>query len=228
MNITNMEVMRYAIADLDANLLPPRRTKQVCKDCDVGLTEENQYAICRNQGQRYCKLCWNEYSYLRSKKYAYGLEAHHYIALLKSQEWKCPICQARLERRDTAIDHDHTTKKVRGVLCRKCNTGLGHFLDRQESLARAIEYLRNPPMDFTGLSSITKAEDEARLRDLIWSLREHLKSPHTKNLEKARRRAFNELHGITRSTSQTARRARERSERLAAERAIAGKKKARR
>ena len=50
----------------------------------------------------------------------------------------CMICGSE-ER--LCIDHCHTTSKVRGILCSKCNTGLGMFRDNIEYLAEAIKYL---------------------------------------------------------------------------------------
>lgn len=50
----------------------------------------------------------------------------------------CVICGAA---DDLAVDHCHSTGKIRGVLCRPCNLGLGYFRDDPERLLRAIKYL---------------------------------------------------------------------------------------
>lgn len=41
------------------------------------------------------------------------------------------------------IDHCHISGKIRGILCRSCNLGIGHFQDKIEALEKAIEYLKN-------------------------------------------------------------------------------------
>ena len=58
----------------------------------------------------------------------------------------CQICKVDLtkfKRGDTVqcIDHDHKTGRIRGVLCGRCNKGLGHFKDSLEILREAIKYL---------------------------------------------------------------------------------------
>lgn len=57
--------------------------------------------------------------------------------LLKEQGGECPICGETPE----VVDHCHTTGRVRGVLCHKCNRGLGHFADSEILLERALGYL---------------------------------------------------------------------------------------
>lgn len=52
----------------------------------------------------------------------------------------CMICGS--DKR-LCIDHDHDTKAIRGVLCSKCNAGLGMFRDNQEFLRKAAEYLES-------------------------------------------------------------------------------------
>lgn len=51
----------------------------------------------------------------------------------------CPICGSPA----TAIDHNHQTNKIRGLLCMSCNTGLGCFADNIDNLRRAIVYIKN-------------------------------------------------------------------------------------
>lgn len=58
--------------------------------------------------------------------------------MIASQNYLCAICQLHPP---TDVDHDHATGKVRGVLCRGCNTALGHMQDNPKTLERAIQYL---------------------------------------------------------------------------------------
>ena len=106
-----------------------------------------------------CKSCTSDYykgyykrthtpekARLSQIKTRYGLTATAYYAMLKAQQHKCAICQkdeVDSNYRTLYVDHDHSSGKVRGLLCDKCNTGLGHFQDNEAILTAAIEYLRN-------------------------------------------------------------------------------------
>lgn len=59
----------------------------------------------------------------------------------KLRTGKCEICGRYTTKRQ--VDHCHRTGKIRGMLCRECNLGLGHFLDRPSVLRRAADYLES-------------------------------------------------------------------------------------
>lgn len=60
----------------------------------------------------------------------------------EKQGWQCAICKAPLRNgKHVHLDHDHTTGKLRGVLCRGCNVGIGCFREDPVALAAAIQYL---------------------------------------------------------------------------------------
>ena len=64
------------------------------------------------------------------------------IKLIDEQNNKCWICRKEFENDKCAyVDHCHQTKKIRGLLCHSCNSGLGYFKDNIENLKQAIEYL---------------------------------------------------------------------------------------
>lgn len=78
----------------------------------------------------------------------YGITASDYFDMLKAQDNKCASCgDSETARKNDvliplAIDHCHSTGKVRGLLCLGCNTGLGNFKDSTERMLRGIQYLR--------------------------------------------------------------------------------------
>ncbi len=80
-------------------------------------------------------------------KRKYGLTLQEYLAMYKSQGGRCAICGEAKESQLTTkevlhVDHCHKTGKTRGLLCTKCNKGLGLFTDSVENLNKAIIYLR--------------------------------------------------------------------------------------
>ncbi len=88
--------------------------------------------------------------YTASVARRYGLTREQFYALWDSQEGKCKICNKVLifDKTDKSdpdakphVDHCHATGKVRGILCRGCNRGLGGFKDSISNLESAIRYL---------------------------------------------------------------------------------------
>lgn len=72
--------------------------------------------------------------------YYYGMTEAEYEDLLCGQCGVCAICGTNPEGR-LAVDHNHDTKRVRGLLCRPCNSAIGLLKDSPEILRRAVEYL---------------------------------------------------------------------------------------
>lgn len=79
----------------------------------------------------------------------FGITMEDYKAMLLQQGNACAICRTEKtgvaeknkKERSLAIDHDHATGKVRGLLCHRCNFGLGHFKDNPDLLTKAAAYL---------------------------------------------------------------------------------------
>lgn len=82
---------------------------------------------------------------LNNLKFTTGILPEQYKSLLKEQNGVCAICGKPNVRasRNLSIDHCHKTKFVRGLLCTKCNFGLGYFDDNEQLLLKAISYLSN-------------------------------------------------------------------------------------
>jgi hypothetical protein len=70
-------------------------------------------------------------------KHRYGMTREQYDELLAKQGGACAICRAT---EDLVVDHDHDTGKVCGILCRKCNVGLGQFNDDGRLIEIACMY----------------------------------------------------------------------------------------
>lgn len=72
----------------------------------------------------------------RNRKYA----ADRVIRLRKSiGSVVCEICG---DYGPLVLDHDHKTGQVRGLLCHKCNIGLGQFEDNIELMSNAVDYIQ--------------------------------------------------------------------------------------
>ena len=76
----------------------------------------------------------------------YGIGLADYRQMLERQDGKCAICGStttrNVQHKSLAIDHNHETNKIRGLLCHHCNAGIGHLGDSIELLQKAIDYLK--------------------------------------------------------------------------------------
>lgn len=91
-------------------------------------------------------LKWRERNRERLKKQMraghlrrrYGLTVEQYNEMVITQHGVCWICYIK---KPLFIDHNHTSGRVRGLLCDECNKGLGHFRENKDHLLAAIHYL---------------------------------------------------------------------------------------
>lgn len=114
----------------------------------------------RNKGKyrrSYCKQCEAEESRLwrlanpeRQKhlnrrnglRLGHGITLDVYEALFKAQHGKCAICGKQPKgKRPLAVDHNHHTQAIRGLLCDACNIGIGMLQEDVVVLKAAIGYL---------------------------------------------------------------------------------------
>lgn len=91
-------------------------------------------------------VVWNSSRHInyfknRKKRYGFTLNYEEYLELMLKQKNLCAICKRPEKNKALAIDHDHKTGKTRGLLCQKCNRGLGCFEDNLLFLKRASAYL---------------------------------------------------------------------------------------
>lgn len=82
----------------------------------------------------------------RLLKKAYGVTPEEFAVMFGQQNGRCKICGLEMtlaghSRLSCCVDHNHVSGKVRGLLCLKCNAGLGSFLDSSRILRQAATYL---------------------------------------------------------------------------------------
>lgn len=78
-----------------------------------------------------------EYHLLRK----YGITLDDYQKLYDEQNGVCAICGKPCDLGRLAVDHDHETGRIRGLLCRRCNTAIGLLGDSLDGVLRAVDYL---------------------------------------------------------------------------------------
>ncbi len=116
-----------------------------CRTCDDVLTLDSFGTHRRGKhGVRgSCKSCEWEKERDRHFRRKFGITAGDYDMMCEEQKGCCAICgkhESEFTRRH-AVDHCHTTGRVRGLLCTKCNNGLGCYDDDIARLKNAIKYL---------------------------------------------------------------------------------------
>lgn len=94
-----------------------------------------------------CKTCCDKINKPYRRRYLlkklYGISLEDYNNLVEQQNNLCAICgnPEPHEGASLAVDHNHTTGKIRELLCSRCNLLLGHSKDSIETLKKAIQYL---------------------------------------------------------------------------------------
>ncbi|PRY38416.1 recombination endonuclease VII [Spirosoma oryzae] len=133
---------------------------KTCRDCkETKPVTEFYKSGTGNRLQSYCKLCNSKRasaSYKRiyqknpdlkksrNLRNRYGITLDQYNQLLHRQNRCCRICGTHedLEGKSLAVDHCHSSGKIRGLLCSNCNTALGKVRDNVVILHSMIHYLQ--------------------------------------------------------------------------------------
>jgi hypothetical protein len=124
--------------------------KNICKKCN-NKNKRDKYnsnlELSRKLGKEKAKefrRTRKEWTRNYDLKRFYNITIEQFEEMKSSQNGKCAICKTtepKGRHNVFAVDHCHKTGKVRGLLCNKCNVGLGSFRDDIESLNCAVEYL---------------------------------------------------------------------------------------
>jgi hypothetical protein len=117
----------------------------------AGLDSYNKYYNSKKRKQSSLKYSRNNKEKLRNNflKYNYNISLLDYNNLFIKQGGLCLIClkpeiiknKGKEKIKDLAVDHNHKTGKIRGLLCHKCNTAIGLMNENPLILDRAKEYL---------------------------------------------------------------------------------------
>jgi len=113
--------------------------RKTCRGCGEELLLELFHKDKRMPDGHYdiCRDCRNTHRNITN------ISSASYQRLLQAQGYACAICGISAEESQQSfnVDHNHETQHVRGLLCMRCNIGLGYFKDDTNRLAFAIEYL---------------------------------------------------------------------------------------
>lgn len=142
---------------------------KICRLCNIEkpLEDYHKHSSAKDKLMSICRICSNAKSaayrvrnpnrvkinneafrkrnpgYHRAR--TYGLSIDDVASMKDKQGNKCAICKIYEEHssRELVVDHCHRTGRVRGLLCFKCNAGLGQLQDSVEMLKAAIIYLED-------------------------------------------------------------------------------------
>jgi hypothetical protein len=124
-----------------------------CSDCKIAKEAEAFGILKEKYLQSVCKECMRERSrnmstaekerrHNRRVQRKYGLTPQEYAELLFLQGGACAICRGgNKDDRRLAVDHDHKTGKVRGLLCNNCNRAIGLLQDDLGVIMNLVSYM---------------------------------------------------------------------------------------
>lgn len=123
---------------------------RVCLECYPEYRRQKAQAFVEKNPDYFKDRYANNEEYRDNRKNSqylnrYGITLEEYNQLLENQNGGCAICgtaNAGKDRKYFCIDHNHKTGKVRGLLCPKCNQGIGLLQDSPRILIAAAEYLK--------------------------------------------------------------------------------------
>jgi hypothetical protein len=133
------------------------RNYHKCPDCntvtyfdDSDVFTGKQTSI-RNSTKFLCDRCSTMRSKNKHYKRNYKLSYQEVHTMLMQQGFKCKCCSKEIDmptdaadRSEAAlVDHCHDTGKVRGIICGRCNTGIGQLGDNLEGVMKAVRYLED-------------------------------------------------------------------------------------
>ena len=133
---------------------------KVCSECGMEKDIDEFYIRNKNKPYRHskCKVCVrarvkSQRDPIRAMdkwyRWKYGITLQEYNEMSTLQNHQCSICGKKMDVDGTQdkrlhVDHCHDTGKVRGLICKCCNVGLGEMKHDPQILLSAVEYLKGP------------------------------------------------------------------------------------
>ena len=128
---------------------------KTCRDCKSELPIEEFYLVSKSGTLRRpeCIKCnrlyqRSQYNSLKRKsqhlKFLYGITLTEYYSKLQEQDYKCAICKIDKPSgngKNFYVDHNHSTGRVRSLLCHHCNMLIGHAKENKNILLETVQYL---------------------------------------------------------------------------------------
>ena len=117
-----------------------------CKECtktyQLGLYHKLPIEKKRERQQKSYDKLGKDYfkQYRLTNKYNIDLDTFNEMYTL--QKGKCYICEKDITGKEVKVDHNHTTGKVRKLLCHNCNTSLGLLNEDKNLLMKCVDYLK--------------------------------------------------------------------------------------
>jgi hypothetical protein len=128
-----MSIIQYdPCEECQAQPKAPSRSKY-CNDCAPKVHRRQRAAAANRMHER---VGGHQAFHLQQR---YGISVEQYEEMVTRQKMRCAICKRKTTK--LHVDHDHETKRVRALLCRSCNTGIGKLGDDSSRLRAAAEYI---------------------------------------------------------------------------------------
>jgi hypothetical protein len=120
------------------------KPKGYCEACEARYQADHAATEDGRDMRRQARATWNDGNHDYYLRYRYGIGAAEYDRMVAEQAGRCAICATTEPgggKTLWSVDHCHDSLKVRGLLCSRCNMGLGYFKDDPGRLRAATAYL---------------------------------------------------------------------------------------
>ena len=131
------------MGDFYCNRAQPSGFSNQCKSCSRKTIKEY-----RGKSLDKFRALKKNQNFRAHLKHNFGITPEAYMALLLQQNGKCAVCKQPPRKTKLAVDHDHHTNKIRGLLHFECNVALGLLKDDPQLIRNALEYVGEYHADY--------------------------------------------------------------------------------